>query len=150
MRWLGGLTGVAAIVAGAYLGVESSTGSVASVVGEDTRSPAGVVGATCASVGVALSADQIPAEGIAENSVVRLTRVDESGQAELLAAQAYVLRVVQVEADSIQLSVLVRSDGVGGDLVEAVTGANADRTLAAAVLYDVDPLTVLDECRGAG
>jgi hypothetical protein len=99
-------------------------------------------------VGVSLSAGQIPAEGIVENSVIRLSHVDDAGQAEVLVPYAYVLRVVNRNDDSTQLSVLIRSDLGVGDVLEEVSGSNAEGSLAAAALYDMDPLEVLDRCRG--
>lgn len=146
-RSVGTVVGVAAIAAGAYLGLtDTARGQdvAAPPVPAATTAPI----ATCASIGVNLSPTRIPAEGVVESAVVRLTRADADGSARLLVPEAYVLKSVPSPDGGVQLSVLVRSDPRSVDVVEQVNGANADRSLSAAVLYDVDPLQVLDECRG--
>jgi hypothetical protein len=131
--------GAAAAVWGAFLLV---TGPPARAV------PAPVTtAATCASVGIGLPVARIPAEGIPESSVVRLSRADADGTARMLVPQAFVLKSVTGAAGTVQLSVLVRSDLAGPDTVEQVIGSNADGSLRAAVLYDADRLQVLDRCR---
>jgi hypothetical protein len=147
-RSFGMVLGVAAIAAGAYLGFTGpaigQTDTAAPATGEAAPPTAR---ATCASIGVSLSQNRIPAEGIAESSVVRLSRADADGAARMIVPEAYVLRAAPQDDGSVQVSVLVRTTPVGEDTVEQVNGANADRTLSAAVLYDVDPLQVLDDCR---
>jgi hypothetical protein len=144
MRWFGSMIGIGAIVTGAYLGLFSPVSSSAS---PQFSTAASEESSTCASVGITLAATKIPAEGIVENSVIRLTRIDAMGDATLLVPQAYVLAASSLEAGALQVSVLVRIDSGGNDLVEAVNGSSADNSLAAAVLYDVDAVQVLDECR---
>ncbi len=146
-RWLGTLTGLLAIVAGAWIGLSGpSDGRAAG--GPGPAATSGVVPvATCASVGVGLAPGGVPAEGVPQSSVVRLSRADPDGEARLLVPEAYVLRSVTEPDGTVRLSVLVRSGPGNVDVVQQVNGANADRTLTAAVLYDVDPLRVLDECR---
>jgi hypothetical protein len=146
-RWLGTLTGVLAIVGGAYIGLSNPPEGRADGAGITTTAGVPPV-ATCASVGVSLAPGGIPAEGIPQAGVVRLSRADPTGQAELLVPEAYVLRSVTEPDGTVRLSVLIRSGPENVDVVQQVNGANADRTLTAAVLYDVDPLQVLDECRG--
>jgi hypothetical protein len=142
---MGTLLGVGAIVAGTWVGFSGAAGGASPQPGPGA-SAAPAAEATCASIGVALDARRTPAEGVAESSVVRLSRAAADGTTQLLAPQVYVLRVTPVD-DGIQMSVLVRTDPAGGDAIDGINGASADGSLAAAVLYDVDPLQVLDECR---
>jgi hypothetical protein len=148
-RWLGTLLGVSAIAAGAYVGFAGpARGTSAAQAAPSTSAAVAAAGtATCASIGINLSKSRIPAEGIAEASVVRLARADADGTARLLVAQAYVLKSVPVDDGGVQLSVLVRVGPDNADTVEQVSGANADRSLSAAALYDINPLRVLEECR---
>jgi hypothetical protein len=148
-RWLGTLTGVLAIGAGAYIGLSNPPGGQTTGSAGPTATAGVVPIATCASVGVSLAAGGVPAEGIPQSSVVRLSRADPSGEARLLVPEAYVLRSLAEPDGAVRLSVLIRSGPENVDVVQQVNGASADRTLTAAVLYDVDPLQVLDECRGA-
>lgn len=104
---------------------------------------------TCVSIGVNLPAGHYPAEGVAKSRVVRLFRADRDGTARVLAAQTFVLAAAPGPASSLNLSVLVRSGPGGGDQqVEEISGANAERALSAAVLYDVNNVAVLNDCRG--
>jgi hypothetical protein len=146
-RWLGSLLGVSAIAAGAYIGLADPARGQATAPPVPTSAGKAVATSTCASIGINLSKSRIPAEGIAEASVVRLARADSDGAARLLVEQAYVLKSVPVDDGGVQLSVLVRVGPDNADTVEQVNGANADRSLSAAVLYDVDRLRVLNECR---
>lgn len=151
-RWLGTASGAAAIATGAYLGFAApASGQSAPPPATPTAAPSAapepVAAGTCASIGVNLDESRIPAEGIAEATVVRLTRADSDGSARLLVPMAYVLTSVPIDDGGAQLSVLVRVDADDADTVEQVNGANADRSLSAAVLYDVDRLQVLEECR---
>lgn len=148
-RSLGTLVGVLAIAVGAYVGITAPANG-APVAGRPgpTGVPAAPLGeATCASIGVTLDTTRIPAEGVAESAVVRLSRTNTDGSAALLVPQAYVLKVTPVPGDGIQMSVLVRTDPGGVDTIDQLGGASADGSLAAAVLYDLDALQVLDECR---
>jgi hypothetical protein len=138
-RSLGTLLGVAAIAAGAHLGF---TGPAPGAPATAVAAPTG----TCASVGITLPRERIPAEGVAQSAVVRLSRADAGAPPELLVPEAYVLTVAPVD-DGIRVSVLVRTDPEGGRTIDLVNAASADGSLAAAVLYDVDPRQVLDECR---
>jgi hypothetical protein len=148
-RTAGGALGMAAIAVGAYLALNGPA------IGQD-RPPvaAGPAAApeTCTSIGLNLPANRIPAEGIQEGTVTRLSRVDPDGSARLLIPQAYVLKVTDTGEGALRLSVLVRSgstvDATGSDMVEQVNGANADGSLTAAILYDVTADRVLNECRG--
>jgi hypothetical protein len=141
-RSLGTLLGVAAIAAGAHLGITGPAGGAPGAPAAAVAAPAG----TCASVGITLPRERIPAEGVAQSAVVRLSRADAGAPAELLVPEAYVLTVAPVD-DGIRVSVLVRTDPQGGRTIDLVNAASADGSLAAAVLYDVDPRQVLDECR---
>lgn len=144
-RSVGMLLGVAAVVMGAYLGLaDPARGQSAPPV---TPSGPAVQPATCATVGVRLSASRIPTEGIAERNVVSLSRADRDGNAELLVPRSYVLKSAPGPEDTVQLSVLIRSDSNGPDAVQRVNGANADNSLSAAVLYDVNAQQVFNECR---
>lgn len=146
-RSLGTVLGVAAIVAGTWVGFSGAAGGASLQQNADPSATAAPGGEpTCASIGVTLDTRRIPAEGVAESSVVRLSRTDPDGNAELLAPQVYVLKVTPID-DGIQMSVLVRTDPGGGGAAEQISGASADGTLTAAVLYDLDPLQVLGECR---
>lgn len=142
-RSLGTLLGVAAIAAGAHLGF---TGPAAGAPGAPAAAVAAAPAGTCASVGITLPQERIPAEGVAQSAVVRLSRADAGAPPELLVPEAYVLTVAPVD-DGIRVSVLVRTDPQGGRTIDLVNAASADGSLAAAVLYDVDPRQVLDECR---
>lgn len=144
-RSLGTLLGVAAIALGVWVGFSGVAGGANPSTPRATPTPsAPVVEPTCASIGVTLDTTRIPAEGVAESSVVRLSRAVPDGPAQLLVPQAYVLAVTPVDG-GIQMSVLVRTDV--SDMIEQLNGSSADDSLAAAVLYDVDPLQVLDQCR---
>ena len=146
-RSLGTLLGLAAIALGTWVGFAGAADGVST--GEAPRAvDVPVARATCASIGVTLDTTRIPAEGVAEATVVRLSRVDDDGAAQLLVPQAYVLAVAPID-DGIQMSVLVRADPAGPDTIEQVNGASTDGSLVAAVLYDVVPLEVLNECRDA-
>ena len=103
---------------------------------------------TCVSIGVNLPVGHYPVEGVAESRVVRLFRADRDGTARVLVPQSFVLAAAPAADGSVNLSVLVRSaSGQGDRQVEEINGANAERSLSAAVLYDVDNLAVLDDCR---
>lgn len=148
-RSLGMLLGVAAIVAGTWVGFTGAAGGASLGQGPGPAAPTAPADeATCASIGVTLDTGRTPAEGVAESSVVRLSRAGADGTAQLLAPQVYVLKVTPVD-DGIRMSVLVRTDPSGGDAIDQINGASADGSLTAAVLYDVDPLQVLDECRSS-
>jgi hypothetical protein len=151
-RTLGTLVGLASVVGGIYLGfgqgMAGTAASTASAAPTAAAPPAEQAKATCASIGINLAAGRFPAEGVPESSVVRLFRADRDGQARLLVPQAHVLTSVPGPDGAVTLSVLVRSGpGEGDRIVNEINGANADGTLTSAVLYDVDPLEVLDECR---
>lgn len=146
-RSLGALVGVAAIVAGTWVGFSGAAGGASPERGA-VAPAARADEATCASIGVTLDTRRTPAEGVAESSVVRLSRAGADGTAQLLAPQVYVLKVTPVD-DGVRMSVLVRTDPAGGDAIDQINGASADGSLTAAVLYDVDPLQVLDECRSS-
>ena len=141
-RSLGTLVGLAAIVAGTWVGFTGAAGGASPV-----SAPAPAAEGTCASIGVSLTTERIPAEGVAERSVVRLSRTNPDGTSQLLAPRVFVLKVTPVP-EGIQMSVLVRTALAGDGTAEQVNGASADGTLTAAVLYDLDPLQVVDECRG--
>lgn len=149
-RWrraLGTTLGVVAIAAGGYVALTSPAAQQpgAGPVVPTSQVVAGT--STCASIALNLPATRVPAEGIGEASVVRLSRAGADGSARLMVAQAYVLKVTRAR-DGIQMSVLVRTAAAGEDeTVNQLNGASADGSLAVAVLYDVDPLVVLDECR---
>lgn len=144
-RSLGTLVGLAAIALGTWVGVAGGVVGVSPA--EAPRSvEAPAPEGTCASIGVTLETTQIPAEGVADKTIVRLSRVDDDGAAQLLAARAYVLAVTPID-DGIQMSVLVRTDEAGPDTIERINSANTDGSLVAAVLYDVVPREVVDECR---
>ncbi len=146
-RSLGTFVGVLAIAAGAYIGITAPASGAPGPGGPSGASAAPVGEATCASIGVTLDITRIPAEGVAESAVVRLSRTNADGSAELLVPQAYVLKVTPVPDAGIQMSVLVRTDPAGADTIDQLGGASADGSLAAAVLYDLNALQVLDECR---
>lgn len=130
-RWVVAALGSLSLLAGAYIGTSPW---------EEF---------TCSSVGVTLVAGAYPAEGVPEVSVVRLYRADPDGRAVMLVPQAHVLRSVQYDDGSVALSVLIRSGPSGDDQQAAeVAGAAAAKSLTATVLYEVDPIQVLDECRG--
>jgi hypothetical protein len=141
-RSLGTLVGLAAIVAGTWVGFSGAAGGAS-----PQQVPEPVGDETCASIGVNLDTERIPAEGVAERSVVRLSRTNPDGTSELLAPQVFVLKVTPVP-EGIQMSVLVRTAVTGDGAAERINGASADGTLTAAVLYDIDPLQVVNECRG--
>jgi hypothetical protein len=157
-RTAAGAFGIAAIAVGAYLafsGPANGQDRPPPVTALLVQTPAGGPAAapeTCTSIGLDLPANRIPAEGIQEGSVTRLSRVDADGSARLLVPQAYVLKVADGDRGGLRLSVLVRSgstvDATGSDPVDQINGANADGSLAAAILYDVESQRVLDECRG--
>lgn len=143
-RSLGTLLGVAAIALGVWVGFSGAAGGASPTAPRAAPAAAPALEATCASIGVTLGTTRIPAEGVAESSVVRLSRAVPDGPAQLLVPQAYVLAVTPV-SEGIQMSVLVRTDDA--ETIEQLTGASADDSLTAAVLYDLDPLQVLDQCR---
>ncbi|HXV94667.1 MAG TPA: hypothetical protein VD813_15290 [Pseudonocardia sp.] len=149
-RSLGMVLGVGAIAGGAYLGFTGpASGDPVPTGSTAATTPTSAEEATCASVGVTLPQRKIPAEGIPEGAVVRLSRVDEAGEATRLVGQSYVLKSAPLEDEpGVQLSVLVRTNPNGEDPVEQVSAASADGSLAAAVLYDADWAQVVNECRG--
>jgi len=66
----------------------------------------------------------------------------------MIVPQAHLLRSVARQDGTLSMSVLIRSGEPGGDAEAlAVTGASAAGALTATVLYDVDPIEVLDACR---
>jgi hypothetical protein len=141
-RWLGTVLGVAAIGTGAYLGftgpASGATGTSTSAV--TTTTPA--EDATCGSVGITLSKDRLPAEGIPPKSVLRLSRTNPDGSAELLVPEAAVNEVVP-DGDVLRVSVFLRTD-----LHDQINGANADGSIAVSVLYDAIRPDVVKACRG--
>jgi hypothetical protein len=150
-RWpqrIGTGVGLAAIAAACYVAFGiPGVGPVA--VGQPAPSTTGPAAAgTCASVGVTLLPNRIPAEGVAPDQVVQLSRTNADGSARVLVPQAYVLRVAKAPDGGLQVSVLVRTEANGGDTVNQINSANSDQSLIAAVLFDVDPPTAKEECRG--
>lgn len=145
------LLGGTCLAAGAYLGAGASAAPLPvdrSAVDPDASYNALVSQRTCASVGVVVPADRRPAQGIPESVVVSLYRADPTGEAVLIVPRSHVLTSVQNPDGSLNLSVLVRMGPPGDDQqVADVAGASAAGALVAAVLYDVDPIRVLDECR---
>lgn len=159
-RTAAGVVGVVAIAVGSYLAFNDPASSAGRPAPSTIAAAPLQAGAptpapeTCASIAVNLPASRVPAEGILPNSVVRLSRIDASGSAQLLIPQAYVLRAEkgdQGDQGGLRLSVLVRSgstiDAAGRDVVDQINGANADGSLVAAILYDINADQVLDECR---
>lgn len=143
-RVLGSALGLAAIGAGVYLGFGPAAAGPSTAVFDP-----GPAVATCATLGINLAVGSYPAEGIAQSSVIRLWRADRDGTAQLLLPQSFVLASVPLQDGSVNLSILVRTGvGEGDQVVDDVNGANAERALSAALLYDVDNVAVLDECRG--
>lgn len=139
------VVGLAAVGAGIYLGAGAGFVDPAPAPAGSAAAPAAVT--TCASVGINLVKGRYPAEGVPESAVVRLFRADRDGTARLLVPQAFVLKSSEDPRDgSLTLSVVIRS-GAGDGVVTDVNGANAEGSLSTAVLYDVDPGLVLDECR---
>lgn len=156
-RAVGTAVGSVAIVAGAVLAVLQTTGWTGAFSGLPGRGAAAAAPAppsepavaTCVSIGVTLPVGRFPAEGVAAERVVRLFRADRDGTARVLVPQSFVLASKRADDGAVNLSVLVRS-GSGPDdaRVAEINGANAEGSLSAAVLYDVDNVAVLDECRG--
>jgi hypothetical protein len=144
------LLGAASLLAGAYLGSNAASGQPLVPASAPVSAVAPTPGlTTCASVGVRIEPGNFPAEGVPEVSVVRLYRADPDGQAVLLVPEAHVLRSTSDPDGTLSLSVLVRSGPEGDDQPAIdVAGASASRSLVATVLYDVDPVRVLDDCRG--
>ncbi len=144
------LLGASCLAAGAFLGTSASGAPTPERPAGDPDASynALVNGRTCASVGVVIPADRAPAQGIPENVVVSLYRADPTGDAVLIVPRSHVLTSVQNPDGSLSLSVLVRMGPPGDDQqVADVAGASAAGGLVAAVLYDVNPILVLDECR---
>jgi hypothetical protein len=158
-RTAGGALGMAAIAVGAYLALNGpAIGQERPPLPPVAASPTPTAGArpsaipeACTGIVVNLPASRVPAEGIPPASVIRLSRVDPGGSA-LLVPQAFVLRVADGPDGGLRLSVLVRGgstvDTAGRDMVEQVNGANADGSLVAARLYEVDSKPLIDECKG--
>jgi hypothetical protein len=142
--------GAASLAAGAYLGTSTPTSTAAAPSADpDAAFTALVNERTCASVGVVVPADRAPAEGIPEAVVVALYRAEDDGRSTLITPRSHVLTSEENPDGSLGLSVLVRMGPPGDDQqVAELTGASAAGALVAAVLYDVDPMRVLDECRG--
>lgn len=144
--------GTASLALGAYIGTTASgEGTPSGAAGPRSTPPPQVAvptAATCSSVGVTLRPEAYPAEGVPEASVVRLYRADPDGTAVMIVPQAHLLRSVARQDGTLSMSVLIRSGEPGGDAEAlAVTGASAAGALTATVLYDVDPIEVLDACR---
>jgi hypothetical protein len=156
-RTAAGALGIAAIAVGAYLALSGPANGqdrpppVAASVAQPPAGGPAAVPETCATIGLDLPANRIPAEGITKQSVIRLSRVDADGSARMLVPQAYVLEVADGDRGGLRLSVTVRSgstaDATGSDLVDQIIGANAAGSLATAILYDVKWQPILDECR---
>ncbi len=150
----------AAVVGAASLALGGALGTAAMTTGPAAAAPrsdpdagynALVQERTCASVGVVVPAESTPAQGIPEAVVVALYRAEESGTATLIVPRSHVLTSTENPDGSVSLSVLVRMGPPGDDQqVADVAGASAAGTIVASVLYDVDPIRVLDECREGG
>ena len=146
-----GATGAGLAVSQPAMGTIMVPGALgASPTGDPAATPSSEAAlSTCVSVGVNLPVGRYPAEGVAESRVVRLFRADRDGSARVLVPQTFVLAATPGPDGSVNLSVLVRSaPGQGDRQVEEINGANAEQSLSAAVLYDVDNVAVLDDCRG--
>lgn len=144
------LLGVLSLAAGTYLGTSASTAAPSPSAGADPDAAfnALVSERTCASVGVVIPANRKPAQGIPEAVVVALYRADPSGDAVMIVPRSHVLTSTANPDGSVSLSVLIRIGAPGDDQqVADVAGASAAGVLVAAVLYDVDPIRVLEECR---
>jgi hypothetical protein len=155
--------GTASLLAGAYLGTTTSmTAPVAPAAFDpDAGYNALANEPTCASVGVVIPADRVPAPvppprgedgpptpGIPAGLAVALYRAEASGESALITPRAHVLSSEENPDGSLDLSVLVRMGPLGDDQqVAEVAAASAAGALVVAVLYDVDPIRVLNECR---
>ena len=152
---MAGVVGVAAVAAGSYLAFNAPVSSLQtpSVAALRTQAaPPTPAPDICTSIAVNLPASRIPAEGVVpKESVIRLSRVDAAGSAQLVIPQAYVLRAEPLDQGGLRLSILARSgttfDAEGRDMVDQINGANADGSLVAAILYDINANDVLAECR---
>lgn len=144
------LLGVASLVVGAWLGASALTERAGgpAVPDPDAKWNALIDERTCASVGVVVPANRKPAQGIPEAVVVSLYSTKPTGESIMLTPRSHVLSSVDNPDGSVNLSVLVRMGPPGDNRqVADVAGASAAGTLTASVLYDVDPIRVLDECR---
>lgn len=138
--------GAVSLALGAWLGTSTLTGP--QPVDPDANWDTLVAERTCASVGVVVPANRRPAQGIPEAVVVALYRTEPDGGSTLLVPRSHVLTSTENPDGSLNLSVLVRMGPPGDDQqVADVAGASAAGTVAASVLYDVDPIRVLEECR---
>jgi hypothetical protein len=139
--------GLSAVVTGGYIALGIPAGGLVPLgqLTPSTIKPAAA--GTCASIGVTLLPNRIPAEGVAPDQVVQLSRTNADGSARVLVPQAYVLRVAKAPDGGLQVSVLVRTEANGGDTVNQINSANSDQSLIAAVLYDVDAPAAKEECR---
>lgn len=144
-RWAIAGLGAVSLACGAWLGTSTVTAAM-SPVAQIASAPGANL--TCSSVGVTLIAGAYPAEGVPERGVVRLYRADPDGHAEMILPQAHVLRSTPGPDGTLTLSVAIRSGPPGNDRQAVdVAGASAAKSLTATVLYDVDPVRVLDVCR---
>jgi hypothetical protein len=151
--------GAASLVAGAYLGTTTSMTPAVTPAAFDPDAGYDALAneRTCASVGVVIPADRVPAPadtadpespGIPAGVAVALYRAEAGGRSVLITPRSHVLTSEENPDGSVDLSVLVRMGPPGDDQqVADVAGASAAGALVAAVLYDVDPIRVLDECR---
>jgi hypothetical protein len=144
-RFLGSLLGVAAIAAGAYLGLTGTANGFGLFTPPPPPPPP--VAETCASLGVTLQPGHFPPEGIAPQKVVQLSRVDGDGTGKVIAPKALVLAVTSGTGGSLRMSVLMRTEMDGVTAASQVSSADRDQALVAAILYDIKPDRALTACR---